>query len=127
MTSYEPKHCPICGRTFEYQKRWRTTWAQVRYCSDRCRRTRLTDTDRRLEEAILVLLAARGRGQTICPSEAARAVGGEAWQALMDRTRRAGRRLAARGEVEFLQQGRVINPSRAKGAVQIRRAARKTT
>lgn len=36
-----------------------------------------------LRAAILALLAARGVGKTICPSEAARLIGGEDWRAVM--------------------------------------------
>ncbi|MDB5695721.1 MAG: hypothetical protein JWN21_1264 [Sphingomonas bacterium] len=36
-----------------------------------------------MRAAILTLLAARGVGRTICPSEAARLVGGEAWREAM--------------------------------------------
>jgi len=32
------KVCPVCGRPFSWRKKWRRTWEQVRYCSDRCRR-----------------------------------------------------------------------------------------
>ena len=49
--------------------------------------------DKELEEEILRLLAERGAGKTICPSEAARAVGGEEraeWEPLMEPARAAG-------------------------------------
>ncbi|MCB1800148.1 MAG: DUF2256 domain-containing protein [Gammaproteobacteria bacterium] len=31
--------CAHCGRPFTWRKRWRAVWDQVRYCSERCRRT----------------------------------------------------------------------------------------
>jgi len=34
------KPCAACGRPMSWRKRWATTWAQVHYCSDRCRATR---------------------------------------------------------------------------------------
>ena len=65
-------------------------------------------------------------GATICPSEAARAVAGDAdedaWRALMEPARRAARRLVAAGEVEITQGGKVVDPSTAKGPIRIRRA-----
>ena len=76
-------------------------------------------------QAIEELLAARAADATICPSEAARAVGGEAdeaWRELMEPARRAARRLVAAGEVEITQGGKVVDPSTAKGAIRIRRA-----
>ncbi|MFZ5843685.1 MAG: DUF2256 domain-containing protein [Pseudomonadota bacterium] len=34
------KVCPVCQRPFRWRKRWTTVWAEVRYCSDACRRRR---------------------------------------------------------------------------------------
>jgi hypothetical protein len=84
----------------------------------------VTETDRRLEAAITDLLDARAGTATICPSDAARAVGGdddESWRELMEPARRAARRLVAQGEVEITQGGRVVDPATARGAIRIRR------
>ncbi|MGW9373405.1 DUF3253 domain-containing protein [Streptomyces xanthophaeus] len=88
------------------------------------------DTDRRLERAILELLERRGPTATICPSDAARAVhagDGDGWRVLMEPARRAARRLVAAGEVEITQAGRVVEPTRARGPIRIRRVRRSTT
>ena len=123
--SREAKTCVRCGRTIEWRKRWERNWDDVRYCSERCRRTKLTDTDRALETAIVDLLGQRAGGATICPSEAAKAVGGTAdeaaWRALMEPARSAARRLVAGGEIEITQGGRVVDPSTAKGPIRLRR------
>lgn len=82
------------------------------------------DVDRRLEAAILDLLSRRASSATICPSEAARVVGGQdgdAWRALMEPAREAARRLAAAGEVEVTQGGEVVDPTSARGPIRIRR------
>jgi hypothetical protein len=84
----------------------------------------VTDTDRRLERAILDLLGARAASATICPSEAARAVGGEGWRDLMEPARQAARRLVAADAVEITQGGRVVDPSTARGPIRIRRRTR---
>ena len=121
----EPKTCQSCGRTIEWRKKWERDWDQVRYCSTSCRTRGVSDVDRRLETAITELLAQRAGSATICPSEAARSVGAAdevAWRELMEPTRRAARRLVARGEVEMTQAGRVVDPSTAKGPIRIRRA-----
>ncbi|HEX5277075.1 MAG TPA: DUF2256 domain-containing protein [Fluviicoccus sp.] len=34
------KPCAACGRPFAWRKKWERVWHDVRYCSDRCRRTR---------------------------------------------------------------------------------------
>ena len=120
----EPKTCESCGRAIEWRKKWERDWESVRYCSASCRRRGVTDVDRRLEGVILDLLAQRARTATICPSDAARVVGGDAeesWRALMEPARRAARRLVDRGEVEITQRGKVIDPSTAKGPIRIRR------
>jgi Protein of unknown function (DUF3253) len=93
----EPNTCQSCGRSVE-------------------------DVDHRLEETILDLLAHRARTSTICPSDAARAVGDEdSWRDLMEPARRAARRLVDRGEVDITQGGHVVDPSSAKGPIRIRR------
>jgi hypothetical protein len=121
----EPKTCQSCGRTIEWRKKWERDWDQVRYCSTACRKRGVTDVDKRLEATILDLLAQRARTSTICPSDAARAVGGgddeETWRGLMEPARRAARRLVDRGEVVVTQGGKVVDPSTAKGAIRIRK------
>jgi hypothetical protein len=72
--------------------------------------------------AIRDLLAARARTATICPSEAARRVDPEGRRGLVEPARRAARWLVARGEVQVVQGGRVVDPSTAKGPIRIRRA-----
>jgi hypothetical protein len=105
-----------------WRKRWEQNWDEVRYCSDACRRRRVRPVDRDLEAAIVDLLAHRAGGASICPSEAARAVGGEDWRDLMEPARAAARRLQTDGRVVIQQGGRPVDPSTAKGPIRIRRA-----
>lgn len=113
------KHCARCGRAFAWRKKWARDWDAVRYCSAACRAAKLDPTDLALEAALHRILAERAAGKTLCPSEAARAVGGEGWRDLMERTRMAARRLVARGEVRILQRGREVDPSRARGPIRV--------
>ncbi|WP_082960658.1 DUF3253 domain-containing protein [Mycobacterium sp. E1319] len=77
----------------------------------------------RLTSSIRALAAHRGRQSSICPSDAARAVGGADWRSLMDDARDAARHLARAGEVEIVQRGRVLEPDGDwRGAVRIRPA-----
>lgn len=117
----EPKICASCGRRFEWRRRWQQCWDEVRYCSDACRRRRVRPIDRRLEDAIIELLETRAAGATICPSEAAQRAEPESWRELMEATRRAARRLAAVGQLEFVQRSRVVDPPSARGPVRLRR------
>ena len=32
------KLCAACGRPFQWRKKWKVVWEEVRYCSERCRR-----------------------------------------------------------------------------------------
>ena len=36
------KVCVTCGRPFTWRKKWEKVWADVKYCSDRCRNDRNT-------------------------------------------------------------------------------------
>ncbi|BCW79181.1 hypothetical protein NicSoilC5_12000 [Arthrobacter sp. NicSoilC5] len=77
---------------------------------------------RQLEAKILELLASRAATSTICPSDAARAVGGDDWRHLMEPAREAARRLVDAGQVHITQGGSVVDPATAKGPIRIRKA-----
>ena len=74
-----------------------------------------------LEAKILELLGQRATGATICPSEAARALGADGWRDLMEPARQAARRLVARGDVTVTQHGEPVDPAIARGPIRIRR------
>lgn len=121
MPERPTKPCAVCGRDIQWRKKWERDWDTVKYCSDACRRTKDNPAADPLEAAILKLLAERPNDATICPSEAARAVNPVAWRELMEPARQAARRLVAKGAVDITQQGRVVDPSTAKGAIRLRR------
>ena len=77
--------------------------------------------DASLEATILELLAARAAASSICPSEAARAVGGPEWRDLMEPARQAARRLVEAGQVELTQGGEAVDPATARGPIRIRK------
>ena len=123
--SHVAKVCAHCGRTIEWRRKWKRDWENIRYCSDACRSAKLTTTDTALEAAILTLLDTRGAGKTICPSEAARKVAGDgktAWEPLMEPARAAARRLVAAGRILITQGGHVVDPSRARGPIRLKKA-----
>ena len=70
-------------------------------------------------DAILALLAARDPDKTICPSEAARAIGGAAWRDAMPAAHKAARALVAEGLVELRQGGERREPDAIVGAYRI--------
>ena len=79
------------------------------------------EVDARLEAAIRDLLERRAPTSTICPSDAARAVGDDDWRELMEPARQAARRLVERGEVEITQKGEAVDVDAARGPIRIRR------
>lgn len=75
----------------------------------------------RLRETILKLSRERGPDKTICPSDAARAIGGNDWRHLMDDARETARDLARKGDVEITQKGEVLDPNATwRGPIRIR-------
>ena len=123
MTADRPsKSCATCGRVITWRKKWQRDWENVKYCSDACRRHKPGEVDKRLEVAILRLLEERGAGKTICPSEAARALGEDDWQPLMEPARAAARRLVSDGKIVITQSGVVVDPSKARGPIRLRKA-----
>ena len=78
--------------------------------------------DQQLEEAIEQLLEGREASKSICPSEAAKSVDPLNWRELLEPARSAARRLVTAGTHEITQKGQVVDPSRARGSIRIRRA-----
>jgi hypothetical protein len=78
-------------------------------------------TREQAEAAILDLLSRRDSGKTICPSEAARVLGGdEAFRPLMPLVRDAARALVTAGRIEVTQSGRPVDLDAARGAIRLR-------
>jgi hypothetical protein len=77
-------------------------------------------TEARLRSAILSLLADRGSGKTICPSDAARAVAGAEFRLLMKPTRHAAADLVAEGRIEVTQKGEVVDLATVRGPIRLR-------
>lgn len=73
-----------------------------------------------IEAAILALTAARGAEKSICPSEVARSLRPEGWQALMGPVRQAAIRLVQAGRIEILRKGRPVAPDAVRGVIRLR-------
>lgn len=72
-----------------------------------------------IAEEILRQTAARGAGKSICPSEVARALGGEEWRPLMTPVRQAAIALAREGRVLVLRKGKPVPPEGVKGVIRL--------
>ena len=62
----------------------------------------------RIDAAILALLHSRQDGASICPSEAARIVGGKSWRALMDDVRSRAAILLTKRRIRITRRGRTV-------------------
>ena len=67
---------------------------------------------------ILALVAKRGAGKTICPSEVARALRAD-WRPLMPAVRAVAGDLAARDRLAVTQSGRAVDPASARGPIRL--------
>ena len=86
-----------------------------------------TPQQEKLAELILVLLAQRRAGASICPSDAARAYAAskdsDDWRSLMEPTREAARILALQGIIAVTQKGRALQVDGPwRGAIRLKLA-----
>jgi hypothetical protein len=63
------KTCMVCGREFQWRKKWQNNWHQVKYCSRACRKAGLTDIDIKLEKVIMEILHSAKAVTRICPNQ----------------------------------------------------------
>lgn len=79
-----------------------------------------TDEGRRVRLAAAIRALLRHRdGSTICPSDAARCVGGEDWRALMPLTREVARELSVAGDIRVTSKGEDVDMAEARGPVRL--------
>lgn len=76
-------------------------------------------SDDELRSEILRIAEQRGSDKTLCPSDAARSIGAEAWRDLMPAARRIAFELAGEGRVDVTQRGERVE-SDARGPIRIR-------
>ena len=120
MVDGEVKFCVSCGRKIQWRKKWARSWDEVRYCSDACRRRGVTAVDRELE-ALLRAALGRARGPVPLDEVAASWNGAHPRPVEPESLRRAARRLVVAGLAEIVQNGRVVDPSTARGPISVRR------
>jgi hypothetical protein len=116
MSTVENKVCVTCGRAIEYRKKWAKNWNEIKYCGEKCRSNKNTGN---FEAQILDLLNRRGTGKTICPSEV---LDGDdkTNKDLMEKVRSSARLLVSKGKIVITQNGNVVDPSTARGAIRLR-------
>jgi hypothetical protein len=80
------------------------------------------DVQEELRATMLRLVAERGAGRTVDPSEVARAVGGrqpDGWGPLMQPVRRIAVELMKAGRIVILRRGRPVDPDDFKGVYRL--------
>ncbi|WP_305787070.1 DUF3253 domain-containing protein [Symbioplanes lichenis] len=82
------------------------------------------DREARLAATMRALLRHRRPEATICPSDAARVVGGDGWRGLMDTAREVAAELAREGTLTVRQRGAVVDIATAVGPVRLARGPR---
>jgi len=102
-----------------YQKRWAKNWQELKYCSQKCRKNKPDKLDKTLEEHYLELVKTK---TLVTEQDVARALN-EAPTDLRERIRKAARRLVATGNYALTQNGKTVDPSSAKGPINLRRKA----
>ena len=83
----------------------------------------MSEREQELEVAMLRLVAERGPDRTACPSEAARAVGGDhpdGWGPLMQPARKVAVRLMKEGRLVITRKGRPVDPNDFRGVYRLR-------
>jgi len=73
------------------------------------------------------LLDEREPGRTICPSEVARALCGDAWRDLMQPVRDVAGTRAERGELEVTRKGMPVDPQNPGGPIRLGRPNRSSS
>ena len=76
------------------------------------------------QAVVLRLCAERGAERSICPTEAARALAGNApdadWRRRLPEVRAAAAALAREGRLEILRKGKPIPPEEMRGVIRLR-------
>lgn len=80
------------------------------------------DQERLIDEKIVELIAERGAGKTISPSEVARALAGrdeKKWSLLMKPIRARAVLLAEQQEISIIRKGKRVDPQNFKGVYRL--------
>ncbi|MCZ8342422.1 MAG: DUF2256 and DUF3253 domain-containing protein [Leptospira sp.] len=112
------KICLVCGRSFEYRKKWEKVWDEVLYCSDACRRNKSKEAKLDYENTILSILKSKPKHSSICPSEVLDS-NDKTNKYKMELVRRAARRLAHTGQITITQKRKAVDPDSFKGPIRL--------
>jgi hypothetical protein len=118
---FPEKACQSCGRIFTLRKSLKNNWEEVKYCSNGCRKRKVTKFDKRIEILILELLEKQPHQKTISTRDIAKTLDVKDEKKLSEPIKRAARRLELNNFVIITQHGKKVDSSKAKGHFQIRK------
>ena len=115
------KVCQSCGRKFRLRKSLKNNWEEVKYCSNACRKRKVTKFDKRIEILILELLETQPHQKSISTRDIAKTLYAKGEKKLFEPIKRAARRLELNDFVIISQDGKKVDSSKAKGHLHIRK------
>ncbi len=120
-TNRPQKSCLSCGRSFTWRKSFAKNWEDVKYCSNTCRKRKLSKIDQQIENTILELLEAQTHPTPLRTDQVADFLDFRNDKNLLETIKRAARRLESKNFVIITQDGKRVDSSKAKGHLQIRK------
>tara|TARA_B100000427_G_scaffold176114_1_gene146527 strand:- start:143 stop:523 length:381 start_codon:yes stop_codon:yes gene_type:complete len=120
-TNFPQKSCSSCGRSFTWRKSFAKNWDAVKYCSNACRKRKLSKIDQQIENSIFELLETQTYPTPLTTSQIADLLDFGDDKNLLESIKRAARRLEAKSFVIITQDGKRVDSSKAKGHLQIRK------
>ena len=120
-TNFPKKSCSSCGRSFTWRKSFAKNWDTVKYCSNTCRKRKLSKIDQQIENTILKLLESQPHPIPLTTGQIADLFDFGNDKNLLESIKRAARRLEAKSFVIITQDGKRVDSSTAKGHLQIRK------
>ena len=119
--NFPQKNCSSCGRSFTWRKSFAKNWEHVKYCSNACRKRKLSKIDKQIENSILELLEAETYSNPLSTDQIADFLDFGNDKNLLESIKRAARRLEMKSFVIITQDGKRVDSSTAKGHLQIRK------
>jgi len=119
--NFPQKNCSSCGRSFTWRKSFAKNWEDVKYCSNACRKRKLSKIDQQIENSILELLEAETYSNPLSTDQIADFLDFGNDKNLLESIKRAARRLEMKSFVIITQDGKRVDSSTAKGHLQIRK------
>ena len=120
-TNLPQRSCSSCGRSFTWRKSFAKNWDAVKYCSNACRKRKLSKIDQQIENSIFELLETQTYPTPLTTGQIADLLDFGNDKNLLESIKRAARRLEAKSFVMITQDGKRVDSSTAKGHLQIRK------